>query len=446
MNEIPLNKEIDKFKLHLENNPRVIFSAQFGDGKTHFLRKFIEATRNDTCVLTLYPLKYSIAPNENIMEYIKRDILIQLADYGIYETIDFDAFADSLFSLENTVSLVNFLVSALPGGELVSKLVSKGVKLKKDYDEKKHSLNKYKESFTLQSGGIYERDAYTKLIEATVARIKEGGKRTVLLIEGLDRIDPNHLFRILNVLGAHIDEDAESNKFGFDNIVVVLDFRITEHIFHHFYGEDANYHGYISKFVSHYPYEYSITTVAREYLLQFIEDNCGLGRIECDKFEFQVFPERTSLSSAVNRLSVRDIVKCIDGFEQQYIVEDCELETGAKIRSDQKIVKLLALLKRMQLPISGGWLLHGITRLEGGAGLNLLGGYLARNIDVRKGYCIRYDNSLWKLYKVLSPDGVPEYCFRRVSGGPIAEISMNNEVNAILDIAARYVRDLILPA
>lgn len=24
MNEIPLNKEIEKFKLHLENNPRVI--------------------------------------------------------------------------------------------------------------------------------------------------------------------------------------------------------------------------------------------------------------------------------------------------------------------------------------------------------------------------------------------------------------------------------------
>lgn len=28
MNEIPLNKEIDKFKLHLENNPRIMTGEQ----------------------------------------------------------------------------------------------------------------------------------------------------------------------------------------------------------------------------------------------------------------------------------------------------------------------------------------------------------------------------------------------------------------------------------
>lgn len=444
MNEIPLDKEIEKFKLHLENNPRVIFTAQFGDGKTHFLRKFIEATKDSIRVLTLYPLKYSIAPNENIMEYIKRDILIQLAKDGIYEDIDFEAFSDSLFSLENTISLVNFLVSALPSGELVSKLINKGLKLKNDYDEKKHSLEKYEDSFTLQSGGIYERDAYTKLIETTVAKIKEGGKRTVLLIEDLDRIDPNHLFRILNVLGAHIDDDTESNKFGFDNIVVVLDFRITEHIFHHFYGENANYHGYISKFVSHYPYEYSITTVAREYLLQFIQEQCGLGRIECGKFEVQVVPESITLMSAVNRLSVRDIVKCIDGFDKQYIVEDCDLGMGVKIRSDQKIVKLMALLKRMQMPITTNGIRRAIRRLDEATCLNLLGGYLTRNQDVKHGCCIRYNNTLWQLNKNSSPNGVvTEYSVCQILGGRIAEIDMNNETKAILDIAANYVRDMI---
>lgn len=442
MNEIPLGNEIGKFKLHLENNPRIIFSAQFGDGKTHFLRKFIEATSEDFRVLTLYPLKYSIAPNENIMEYIKRDILIQLADDGIYETIDFEAFADSLFSLENTISLVNFLVSVLPGGELAGKLLNKGLKLKKDYDEKKHALNKYEDSFTLQVGGIYERDAFTKLIEATVGRIKNDGKRTVLLIEDLDRIDPNHLFRILNVLGAHIDDNAESNKFGFDNIVVVMDFRITEHIFHHFYGANANYSGYISKFVSHYPYEYSITKVAKEYLLQFIQEQCGLGHNECDKFVLQIFPEGVSIMSAVNRLSVRDIVKCIDSFDQQYIVEECDLGTGAKIRSDQKIVKLMALLKRMQLPITMGAIRYAIMRLDGAAGLNLLGGYMLGNPDVNRGYCIRYDNNLWQLNKHLSSDGILQYDFYKLAGGTFARIDLNDEINAILNIAVNYVRDL----
>lgn len=445
MNEIPLGKEIEKFKLHLQNNPRIIFSAQFGDGKTHFLRKFIEANSETIRVLTLYPLKYSIAPNENIMEYIKRDILIQLADDGIYETIDFEAFADSLFSLENTISLVKFLVSALPGGELVGKLINKGLKLKKDYDEKKHALDKYEDSFSLQSGGIYERDAYTKLIEATVARIKNDGKRTVLLIEDLDRIDPNHLFRILNVLSAHIDDNAESNKFGFDNIVVVMDFRITEHIFHHFYGANANYSGYISKFVSHYPYEYSITTVAREYLLQFIEEQCGLESVECGKLELQTFPESVSLMSLVNRLSVRDIVKCIDGFEQQYIREECNLGKGIKIRSDQKIVKLMALLKRMQISISKSRLYHAIKKLDAASELNLLGGYIARNRELMNGYSLYYDYSHWYLCKDLTPNGDTEYRFRPSTGGTTVQIDMNSETNAIIGIAANYVRDLNLP-
>ena len=53
----------------------------------------------------------------------------------------------------------------------------------------------------------------------------------------MDRIDPGHLFRILNVLGAHIDTNKDENKFGFENIVVVLDYITTEHIFHHFYGQ-----------------------------------------------------------------------------------------------------------------------------------------------------------------------------------------------------------------
>lgn len=66
-------------------------------------------------------------------------------------------------------------------------------------------------------------------------------KKTLLIIEDLDRIDPAHLFRILNVLGAHLDfcnqRDIKPNKFGFDNIVTVFDYEITSHLFHHFMGK-----------------------------------------------------------------------------------------------------------------------------------------------------------------------------------------------------------------
>ena len=71
----------------------------------------------------------------------------------------------------------------------------------------------------------------------------------VPIIEDLDRLDPVHLFRILNVLSAHIDYKSTTNKFGFTNIVAVLDYETAKHIFIHFYGEKANFDGYMSKFI-----------------------------------------------------------------------------------------------------------------------------------------------------------------------------------------------------
>lgn len=67
-----------------------------------------------------------------------------------------------------------------------------------------------------QRGGLYEYDGYTQLIKEALEYVKiHEEKRTCLIIEDLDHIDPGHLFRILNVLGAHVDEDKHSNKFGF---------------------------------------------------------------------------------------------------------------------------------------------------------------------------------------------------------------------------------------
>lgn len=115
MTEIPLDKEIKRFTKHLENNPRIIFSAKFGDGKTYFLKKFKEARGDDAHIVTLFPLNYSVSQNEDIFEYIKRDIILQLKDFGLYESIDFDAFEQSIFSKENILELIGFLASALPG-------------------------------------------------------------------------------------------------------------------------------------------------------------------------------------------------------------------------------------------------------------------------------------------------------------------------------------------
>ena len=77
METIDVTPIISQFDEHLKENGRTIFSAHFGDGKTWFLNKFIEARSDQYEFIVLYPVNYQIAPNETIMEYIKRDILFQ---------------------------------------------------------------------------------------------------------------------------------------------------------------------------------------------------------------------------------------------------------------------------------------------------------------------------------------------------------------------------------
>jgi hypothetical protein len=185
-------------------------------------------------------------------------------------------------------------------------------------------------------------------IQHTISRIQKGGIRSVLIIEDLDRIDPEHLFRILNVLGAHVDEDKNTNKFGFDNIIAVLDYETTEHIFHHFYGAQANYKGYMSKFMSSYPFEYSITKVAHEQLEEYLKTKCRMDVLD----EFPNNKNRNSLLTTIQSLSVRDIVHVLDGIENMIDPSDVELPYGCKTHSDDYITRFLAVLVRIGYKVS----------------------------------------------------------------------------------------------
>lgn len=80
MDTIDITYELEDFYHHLNEATidRTIFSARFGDGKTEFLKQFKEKYQNEYDFYTLYPVNYQIAPNEQIMEYIKRDLLFQL--------------------------------------------------------------------------------------------------------------------------------------------------------------------------------------------------------------------------------------------------------------------------------------------------------------------------------------------------------------------------------
>ena len=78
MESIDVTPLIVQFDEHLKVNDRTILSARFGDGKSWFLDEFMVSQRDDYEFIVLYPVNYQIAPNEAIMEYIKRDILFQL--------------------------------------------------------------------------------------------------------------------------------------------------------------------------------------------------------------------------------------------------------------------------------------------------------------------------------------------------------------------------------
>lgn len=313
MEPIPIDNELKAFKEHLEVNERTIFSAKFGDGKTYFLNEFKKLHKDDYYFITLYPVNYSVAENQDIFEYIKRDVLFQLAIDDKLNQIDFEGIANSIFTWENLKEVLCFLISCMPKGEILTKIIEKGERFAQKYKEEQTTFQKYNSWFTLQKGGLYEHDSYTRLIIETLKYIKSSGYKTALIIEDLDRIDPAHLFRILNVLGAHIDvhlyrEYKDSNKFGFDNIITVFDYNITEHIFHHFYGKDANYGGYINKFTSHQPFYYSIDKIAREYLYDVISEECCIQKNSFINMS-------TNIKNKLEALSVRDVNTILNGID-----------------------------------------------------------------------------------------------------------------------------------
>lgn len=312
---IDLKDKIKDFSQYLATTDRIILSAKFGDGKTFFLNQLREDERlsEEYKFFTIYPVNYSVAKNEDIFEYIKRDIIIQLKNGGLLNNVDLDAVFDSLFDFEDVQTLVSFLLSFVPGGPFYDKVFKLFCKKEKEYERKKHTGDKYLAAFSKIKGCIYEHDGYTALIRNAIDWMKENHvtngsewkkKKPVLIIEDLDRLDPKHLFRILNVLSAHIDDtttpDTVTNKFGFSNIVLVMDYETTKHIFHHFYGKDACYEGYMSKFLSKEPFRYSI----RPYLAVPLE--LDLSKKLGIPHAFATF---SKLWLSISELSIRDLKK-----------------------------------------------------------------------------------------------------------------------------------------
>lgn len=362
MEKIDISQYITDFKQVFEKESRMIFSAKFGDGKSYFLNEFIESfdsKKGDYYFITLHPVNYVVEDNKDIIEYIKRDILFQLIkDDKIidYETADVKLF-DAIFNKESLLKLLQFIACIAPVpalGNAVEKIKTLASCVKSVYEkyQEQNDVNisdDYLNGFYGKKGSISECDAFTMLIQNTLQHIM--GKK-VLIVEDLDRLDPAHLFRIMNVLSSQIDnpyyDDCHNkNKFGFDKIILVMDYDITRHLFHHFYGMNANYDGYMNKFMNSTPFCFSITEAAQMQVRERIKQLIGV--YELSKItghnRYNPYDETVvSLDKCISSMSVRQCKDFLDVDIDNYI-KPCWRNEMRTIPTNVSFVRLLACFK-----------------------------------------------------------------------------------------------------
>lgn len=298
-----IDEPSEKFRRHLDIdfNDRIILSAPFGAGKTYFLNEFFK-NQEEYEAIHLYPVNYSVASNEDIFELIKFDILYELLGKNVdfekenFSKLDYLPF----FFQENGKKVLDAFTPLIASIPLIGKSLF-GVaenlkKLLKQFEDEfkgiqiddKASVLEYLEAFTQKPGSTKEEDFYTQLICQLVNQLKDNDqkKKTVLVIDDLDRIDPEHIFRILNVLAAQIDKNGNDNKFDFDKIVLVFDQQNVRNIFGNRYGTNVDYTGYIDKFYSYKIFEFSNAIGLKKEirrLLNTIQINGGSIALSIDK-------------------------------------------------------------------------------------------------------------------------------------------------------------------
>lgn len=283
--DLPINKEIDRFRTHLDelDNNRIIFSGVFGIGKTYFIQKFFENESNYVPI-KLSPVNYSVSQNEDVFELIKYDIAFQvLSKNPDFEKTNFSKFfTGQFYLLDNYKNIISNLVENLSKiDQRINSIVEPAFKLGKQIEEYDENINKddkkeligFLNFFKDQKGTIKEENIITQLLSALISTLKKDNKKVVLIIDDLDRIDPEHIFRLLNIFSAHFDFqelEEEENKFGFDKVIMICDIENIRGIFHNKYGSNIDFSGYIDKFYTHEVFYYSIENVIKENLTNFL--------------------------------------------------------------------------------------------------------------------------------------------------------------------------------
>lgn len=383
--EIDISNELTAFEKHLRNNERVILSAKFGDGKTYFLDEFKKKFRTPQEgqtqyeFITLYPINYQVSDNKEIFEYIKRDILIQLILKGMVPsecTISESMYFQN-YVLNGGATLLQDLLQIMPSLGIMNEspllqTFMTGFAALKFLANQKKKYREYKENiaeqddiavaelfcqkFKDEKGGCYEVDLITEIIIQSIKKIKDNNptKEVVLIIEDMDRLDPAHLFRILNVFSAHLDrynlyshtrtlaEETIKNKFGFSRIITVFDYDGAKNIFNHFYGNGADFTGYMSKYTTSNVFHYSIKKVALKAFENILHNECKVEPIKLQ--DKPTVNEKFYVYEKIQSLTLRDIEKIIQHYKINLSNQGLIAKYECQVYIENPLTRLVSIL------------------------------------------------------------------------------------------------------
>lgn len=268
------------------------------------IEKFFTENDADYFACKLLPINYSIASNEDVFELIKYDLLSYLIE-NYYEDLnlekeDFSLLLRSQMFIMEKVKFMPLLTAILGMNDKVGKpvvklleVMQKVIKNFKSFSEEirideEESINDFLENIKNSKGNIYEMDATSRLINELLQRLKvsEENKESVLIIDDLDRLDPEHIFRLFNIFSSQEVYNTGINKFGFDKVIFICDIENIRKIFHHKYGSGVDFIGYIDKFYSICPFEFDNREYIRLSINKFIKEiRIKSSNYNIDKYE-----------------------------------------------------------------------------------------------------------------------------------------------------------------
>ena len=375
-NMISLEDELFSFDRYFEANSRCVLSAPFGEGKSFFLNEFIKKKSSDYDFITLYPTGYQICDNKDVFEYIKRDILLALLalEPGFLDALDktnaaiiWDSISECREDIVSCLPEINIGVHGtadvtISTANIVNTVCKVVAKCKKKRRFGGNPIKDYFDSFEHNKGSLYEFNPISNMISSLIAARKKGSessspRKVVLVIEDLDRMDPEHIFRILNVFSAHfgddLDEDFSRNKFGFDKVLLLCDYANIKNIYHHLYGADADFCGYMSKFVAKGVFQYSLRSRVKEYMVSLLPRNLKenfptiIGVVTDKIFD---------INGSLRNENLRTIKTKFLEFKKSIIVDNfyfVQPNIGAFIKTDRiELINLWALSRMFDIDLS----------------------------------------------------------------------------------------------